>query len=73
MPTAGTKDCPSVEHGDGADLVAVTRADERLEKGGLDGSAVWKRVPRAIEARTKPREGEAVHWPVLETRPDGQA
>ena len=53
--------------------MASTRADERLEKGGLDGSAVWKRVLRAIEARATPREGEAVNWPVLETRPDGQA
>ena len=50
------------EHGDEADLVAAMRADEFLDKGDIDGSAVWKRVLRAIKEirRQEPREGEAV-------------
>jgi len=30
------------EHGDEADLVAAMRADEFLEKGDMEGSAVWR-------------------------------
>ncbi len=39
------------------------RADAMLEKGDLDGYAVWKRVLRAAEALqgTVPKSGEAVH------------
>ncbi len=40
------------------------RADAMLDKGDLDGQAVWKRVVRAIEElqnREPAGEGEAVH------------
>ena len=39
------------------------RADAMLDKGDLDGYAVWKRVLRAAEElQTKaPKSGEAVH------------
>ena len=51
------------EHGDEADLVAAQRADEFLEKGDMEGSAVWRRVLKAIKEirREEPREGEAVN------------
>ncbi len=34
-----------------------------LEAGDLDGYAVWKRIPRAVEELqgTGPKPGEAVH------------
>ncbi len=32
------------EHGDEADLVTAMRADEFLEKGDMEGSAVWRSV-----------------------------
>jgi hypothetical protein len=43
--------------------VAAQRADSFLEAGDLDGSAVWRRVLRAIMEirREEPREGEAVN------------
>ena len=51
------------EHGDEANLVAAQRADEFLDKGDMDGSAVWRRVLKAIKEiwREEPREGEAVN------------
>jgi hypothetical protein len=51
------------EHGDETDLVAAMRADEFLEKGDVDGSAVWRRVLKAIIEirREEPREGEVVN------------
>ncbi len=38
-------------------------ADAMLEKGDLDGYAVWKRIRRAVEELqgTAPKPGEAVH------------
>ena len=36
-------------HGPDAPIHAAMRADAMLEKGDLDGLAVWKRVLRAIE------------------------
>ncbi len=37
------------EHGEDAPIQAATRADTMLEKGDLEGCAVWKRVLRAAE------------------------
>ncbi len=39
------------------------RADAMLDKGDLDGYAVWKRVLKAVEEllREEPREGERVN------------
>lgn len=39
------------------------RADEMLEKGDLDGYAVWKRVLKAMEElrRVEPTEGERIN------------
>ncbi len=37
------------EHGQDASIQAAMRADAMLEKGDLEGCAVWKRVLRAVE------------------------
>ncbi len=37
------------EHGEDAALDAAMRADAMLEKGDLEGQAVWKRIVRAVE------------------------
>ena len=37
------------QHGEDAPIHAAMRADAMLEKGDLDGYAVWKRVLRAVE------------------------
>ncbi len=39
------------------------RADSMLDKGDLDGYAVWKRILRAVEELQGrvPKSGEAVH------------
>ncbi len=50
-------------HGQDAPIQAAMRADAMLEKGDLDGYAVWKRILRAVEdlQGTAPKSGEAVH------------
>ena len=39
------------------------RADAMLEKGDLDGAAMWRRIVRAIEElqHTQPKPGETAH------------
>ena len=37
------------QHGDKAPIEAALRADEMLEKGDMDGLAVWKRIVKAVE------------------------
>ncbi len=51
------------EHGEDAALEAAMRADAMLEKGDLEGQAVWKRIVRAVEEirRTEPTAGEPRH------------
>ncbi len=50
-------------HGQDAPIHAAMRADELLDKGDLDGYAVWKRIVRAVEElqRVEPRPGGKVH------------
>ncbi len=50
-------------HGQDAPIHAAMRADAMLEKGDLDGYAVWKRILRAVEELqgTVPKSGVAVH------------
>ncbi len=50
-------------HGADAPIHAAMRADAMLEKGDLDGAAVWKRIVKAVEALqgTAPKPGEVVH------------
>ena len=51
------------EHGAGAALEAAQRADAMLERGDMDGCAVWKRIVSAVEEieRTKRRQDEMAH------------
>ena len=51
------------EHDQDAALEAAMRADAMLEKGDLDGQAVWKRVLKAIEEiqRQERQEDEFTH------------
>ncbi len=51
------------QHGDDAPIQAAMRADAMLEKGDLDGLAVWRRIVRAVEEiqRTEWRPKEVVH------------
>ncbi len=52
------------QHGDDAPTHATNWADAMLEKGDLDGQAVWKRIGRAIKElqdRGPPSENEAAH------------
>ncbi len=48
-------------HGADAPIHAAMRADAMLEKGDLDGCAVWRRILRAVEELqgTEPKSGEA--------------
>ena len=50
-------------HGPDAPIHAAMRADAMLEKGDLDGYAVWRRILRAVEElrRTDPTPGEQVN------------
>ncbi len=50
-------------HGQDAPIQAAMRADAMLEKGDLDGYAVWKRILRAVEElqRVEPADGERVN------------
>ncbi len=50
-------------HGEDAPIEAAMRADDMLEKGDLDGYAVWKRVLRAVGElqRMEPGPGVEVH------------
>lgn len=51
------------EHGQDAALEAATRADALLDRGDLDGYAVWKRILKAVEVllADAPEAGQARH------------
>ena len=50
-------------HGQDAPIQGAMRADAMLEKGDVDGYAVWRRVLRAVEELqgTDPAPGAQVH------------
>ncbi len=50
-------------YGKDAQIHSTKRASAMLDKGDLDGYAVWKRILRAVEELqgTAPKSGEAVH------------
>ncbi len=50
-------------HGEDAPVQTAMRADAMLEKGDLDGYAVWKRIIQAIEnlRSTAPAPGTGIH------------
>lgn len=37
------------KHGSEATLQAAMRADELLDRGDLDGAAVWRKIVKAVE------------------------
>ncbi len=51
------------QHGEDAPIHTGMRADAMLERGNLDGYAVWKRVLRAVAElrRVGPVSGERVN------------
>ncbi len=51
------------EHGDDAALEAAQRADAMLERGDMEGAAVWRRIVKAAKElqRAEPSAGEAIH------------
>ena len=51
------------QHGQDAPIEAAMRADDMLDRGDLDGYAVWRQVLKAVEEllREEPREGERVN------------
>ena len=53
------------QRGAGAALEAARRAGAMLERGDMDGGAVWKRTVATVEEieRTGRRDGEAAHEP----------
>ncbi len=48
------------EHGDDAAIEAAQRADAMLERGDMEGAAVWRRVFKAVEEmqRKERHDGE---------------
>ena len=51
------------QHGPDAPIQAAMRADAMLDKGDVEGCAVWKRILRAVEELQGrvPKSSEAVH------------
>ena len=51
------------QHGDEAPIHAAMKADAMLERGDMDGRAVWLRIVDAIKdmQRETPRPGEHRH------------
>ena len=51
------------QHGTEAPIHAAMEADEMLDKGDLDGQAVWLRILKAIEEllNTRPGDGIPLH------------
>ncbi len=48
-------------HGADAPIHAAMRADAMLEKGDLDGYAVWRRILQAVEELGRVEPGAQVH------------
>ena len=51
------------QHGEAAAIAAAMKADAMLDKGDLDGAAVWRRIVAAVNEllSTGPGDGDAVH------------
>ncbi len=51
------------QHGDEAAIQAAYQADAMLDKGDLDGAAVWRHIVTVINEllNTRPRDGDAIH------------
>ena len=50
------------EHGQDGALETAQRADGMLERGDMEGAAVWRRIVAAVEIQRQVRRpGEAAH------------
>ena len=49
------------QHGDEAPIQAAMRADQMLERGDLDGQAVWMRILNAVEELLRGRGDDPLH------------
>ena len=51
------------QHGDEAPIHAAMRADDLLDRGDLDGAAVWRRIVSAVNEllADKPGAGARIH------------
>ena len=49
------------QHGQDAPIHAAMRADAMLDKGDLDGYAVWKRIVKAVGELQRVEPGARVH------------
>ena len=51
------------QHGDAAAIEAAMKADSMLDKGNLDGAAVWWQIVAAVNEmqRAEPKPGERRH------------
>ena len=49
------------QHGQDAPIHAAMRADAMIDKGDLDGAAVWRRILRAVEELRRTEPGARVH------------
>ena len=51
------------QHGDAAAIEAAMKADAMLDKGNLDGAAVWRQIVAAVNEmqRAEPKPGERRH------------
>ncbi len=49
------------QHGQDAPIHAAMRADAMLDKGDLDGYAVWKRIVKAVGELRRAEPGARVH------------
>ena len=48
-------------HGDEAPIHAAMQADQMLERGDLDGQAVWMRILNAVEELLRGRGDDPLH------------
>ena len=51
------------QHGDEAPIHAAMKADDMLERGDMDGRAVWLRIVDAVREllRERPDENTSIH------------
>ena len=51
------------QHGEAAAIEAAMKADSMLDKGDLDGAAVWRQIVAAVNEmqRAEPKPGERRH------------
>ena len=43
------------QHGDEAPIFAAMQADNKLERGDMEGMAAWHRIPAAVTVLVRPR------------------